>query len=329
MFNADPSVLQIPRIWKDIPMKKIITLLLCAAMLLTLVACGSKESKETTPADTEAGTDAATAPTAAATETATQPAAPDTSADIIQLINTEDVAVHITGVENNEHTGMQLRIQCENKTDRTLLFSWDMVSVCGFMYDPFWAEEVAAGKTVNSTIELDTFALEQMDITSVDEISFTLRIVDSENWMEAPLIEEAFTIYPTGLNADTLVLPNRAPTDGQMVIADDDNLRFVIEWADEQDTSAYTLHVYLENKTDRNLMYAWDLVSVNDKMIDPFWAVSVAAGKKACSEISFYRSDLEDNSIETVENVEFTLIVSDYDDWDVPNLLEETYTYQP
>lgn len=310
-------------------MKKIITLLLCAAMLLTLVACGSKESKETTPADTEAGTDAATAPTAAATETATQPAAPDTSADIIQLINTEDVAVHITGVENNEHTGMQLRIQCENKTDRTLLFSWDMVSVCGFMYDPFWAEEVAAGKTVNSTIELDTFALEQMDITSVDEISFTLRIVDSENWMEAPLIEEAFTIYPTGLNADTLVLPNRAPTDGQMVIADDDNLRFVIEWADEQDTSAYTLHVYLENKTDRNLMYAWDLVSVNDKMIDPFWAVSVAAGKKACSEISFYRSDLEDNSIETVENVEFTLIVSDYDDWDVPNLLEETYTYQP
>ena len=310
-------------------MKKIITLLLCAAMLLTLVACGSKESKETTPADTEAGTDAATAPTAAATETATQPAAPDTSADIIQLINTEDVAVHITGVENNEHTGMQLRIQCENKTDRTLLFSWDMVSVCGFMYDPFWAEEVAAGKTVNSTIELDTFALEQMDVTSVDEISFTLRIVDSENWMEAPLIEEAFTIYPTGLNADTLVLPNRAPTDGQMVIADDDNLRFVIEWADEQDTSAYTLHVYLENKTDRNLMYAWDLVSVNDKMIDPFWAVSVAAGKKACSEISFYRSDLEDNSIETVENVEFTLIVSDYDDWDVPNLLEETYTYQP
>lgn len=314
-------------------MKKMITLLLCAAMLLTFAACGSKESKETTPASTEAATDAATdavtASTVAATEVATQPAAPDTSADIIQLVNNEDVAVHITGVENNEHTGMQLRIQCENKTDRTLLFSWDMVSVCGFMYDPFWAEEVAAGKTVNSTIELDTFALEQMDVTSVDEISFTLRIVDSENWMETPLIEEAFTIYPTGLNADTLVLPNRAPTDGQVVIAEDDNLRFVIEWADEEDASAYTLHVYLENKTDRNLMYAWDLVSVNDKMIDPFWAVSVAAGKKACSEISFNRSELKDNGIETVENVEFTLIVSDYDDWDVPNLLEKTYTYQP
>lgn len=314
-------------------MKKMITLLLCAAMLLTFAACGSKESKETTPASAEAATDAATdavtASTVAATEVATQPAAPDTSADIIQLVNNEDVAVHITGVENNEHTGMQLRIQCENKTDRTLLFSWDMVSVCGFMYDPFWAEEVAAGKTVNSTIELDTFALEQMDVTSVDEISFTLRIVDSENWMETPLIEEAFTIYPTGLNADTLVLPNRAPTDGQVVIAEDDNLRFVIEWADEEDASAYTLHVYLENKTDRNLMYAWDLVSVNDKMIDPFWAVSVAAGKKACSEISFNRSELKDNGIETVENVEFTLIVSDYDDWDVPNLLEKTYTYQP
>lgn len=310
-------------------MKKMITLLLCTAMLLSLAACGSSE--EPVPTDATAS---ATIPVEVTTPTEAEITEPPASQnllgnDIIGLVDNEDVRVYITKIENNAHTGMQLHIQCENMTDRTLLFSWDMVSVCGFMYDPFWAEEVAAGKTVNSAIELDTFALEQMDVTSVDEISFTLRIVDSENWMETPLVEEAFTIYPTGLNADTLVLPSRAPTDGQVVIAEDDNLRFVIEWADEEDTSAYTLHVYLENKTDRNLMYAWDLVSVNDKMIDPFWALSVAAGKKACSEINFYRSDLEDNGIEAVENVEFTLIVSDYDNWDVPNLLEETYTYQP
>ena len=310
-------------------MKRLPALLLSALLLLSMTACGGTDS----PAPTDA-TASATVPAEVTTPTeaeVTEPSTPENllGNDIMQLVNNEDVAVHIVSIENNAHTGMQLRIQCENKTDRALLFSWDMVSVCGFMYDPFWAEEVAAGKTANSTVYLDTYELEQMDVTSVDEISFTLRVVDSENWMEEPLVEEACTVYPTGLNADTLVLPSRAPTEGQVVIADNEDLRFVIEWADGEDASAYTVYVYMENKTDRNLMYSWDLVSVNDVMVDPFWAMSVAAGKKACSEVTFYRSELSDNGITEVSDIEFTLLVSDYDDWEADYLLEETCTYTP
>ena len=310
-------------------MKRLTSLLLSAFLLLSFTACGSTDS----PVPTDA-TASATVPAEVITPTEaeiTEPSTPENllGNDIIQLVDNEQVAVHIVNIENNVHTGMQLRIQCENRTDRALLFSWDMVSVCGFMYDPFWAEEVAAGKTANSTVYLDTYELEQMDVTSVDEISFTLRVVDSENWMEAPLVEEACTVYPTGRNADTLILPNRSATEDQVVLADNEDLRFVIEWADEEDSSAYTVYVYMENKTDRNLMYAWDLVSVNDVMIDPFWAMSVAAGKKACSEVTFYRSELESNGIAEVSDIEFTLLVSDYDDWEADYLLEETYTYQP
>ena len=310
-------------------MKRLPALLLSALLLLSMTACGGTDS----PAPTDA-TASATVPAEVTTPTeaeVTEPSTPENllGNNIMQLVNNEDVAVHIVSIENNAHTGMQLRIQCENKTDRALLFSWDMVSVCGFMYDPFWAEEVAAGKTANSTVYLDTYELEQMDVTSVDEISFTLRVVDSENWMEEPLVEEACTVYPTGLNADTLVLPSRAPTEGQVVIADNEDLRFVIEWADGEDASAYTVYVYMENKTDRNLMYSWDLVSVNDVMVDPFWAMSVAAGKKACSEVTFYRSELSDNGITEVSDIEFTLLVSDYDDWEADYLLEETYSYTP
>ena len=76
-------------------------------------------------------------------------------------------------------------------------------------------------------------------------------------------------------------------------------------------------------------MYSWDLVSVNGKMIDPFWATSVTAGKRTCSEISFYRSELESNGITDVSEIEFKLVVSDYDDWNAPNLLEQVYTYNP
>lgn len=311
-------------------MNRLFALLLCAAMLVSLAACGGSEPS---PTDAAAATQPAEtlAPTQVPTDTPTE--APTEAAvsapEIIQLVNNDDVAVHIMNIENNEHLGMQLRIQCENRTDRTLMFSWDMVSVCGYMFDPLWAVEVSAGKTANSTIDLDTYALEEMGITSVDEITFTLRIVDSENFMEAPIVEEAFTIYPTGLSADTLVLPARVPKPDEVVIADDENVCFIIERADGEDAAAYTLHVYMENKTDRNLMYAWDKVSVNGFMIDPFWAMSVAAGKKACAEITFYGSDLERNGIADVSEIEFTLLVSDYDNWDIPNLLDEAYTYRP
>lgn len=308
-------------------MKRFLTLLLCAAMLLSFAACGSSEEPAPTAAIAATQPAATAAPTDAPTEAPA--ASPDLAPQIIQLVDNDAVSVHITSVKNNEHLGMQLGIQCVNKTDRTLMFSWDMVSVCGFMYDPFWAEEVAPGKTLNSTVDFDTYALEQMGIASVDEISFTLRIFDSENWMEKPLVQEDCTIYPTGLNAETVRFPARPETAGQVVVAEDENARFVIEWADAEDASEYTVYVYMENKTDRNLMYAWDMVSVNDMMVDPFWATVVAAGKKACAEVVFYRSDLADNGIENVENIEFTLIVSDYDDWEGGNMLEKKFTYRP
>lgn len=305
-------------------MKKFFALLLCAAMLLTFAACGGPESADPTDATASA---TRPAPTAAPTDAPTEPPAAQVPMGETVLVDNDSATFAVTNVEDSEHLGMQLHVQCVNKTDRALLFSWDMVSVCGYMYDPFWAEEVAAGKTANATVDLDTYALEELGITSVDEITFTLRIVDSENWMEQPIVEEAFTIYPTGHSAETLVLPQRNTDDAQVAIGDD-YVRFFIE-SSEEDASAYTLHVYMENNTDRNLMYAWDKVSVNGFMVDPFWAMSVAAGKKACSEITFSRSQLEDNGITDISDIEFTLLVSDYDNWETPNLLDETYTYTP
>ena len=328
-------MLQLSRFWKVTAMKNMFALLLCTATLRLFAACGGSEAPaptEATVSVTEAPTETAAptaAPTEAApTETLSAPTEPRKLLENAVLFDSDDASFIVTKAEDSDHLGMQLHVQCVNKSSSTLLFSWDMVSVCGYMYDPMWAEEVAAGKTANSTIDLDTYALETMGIDSVDEITFTLRISDSANWMEPPLAEEVHTIYPTGLSADTLVLPTHPARDAQVVVAEDENIRFVIDDSFD-DASSYVLQIYMENNSDRNLMYSWDLVSVNGKMIDPFWATSVTAGKRACSEISFSRSDLEANDITDVSSIEFKLIVSDYDDWEAPNLLEQVYTYNP
>lgn len=311
-------------------MKRIFTLLLCILLLLSLAACGGSEDERAPAADTVpiATTPATegTLPTQAPTEAPTEPRV---IPENLVLVDNDDVSFTVLKVENNAHMGMQLQVECVNKTDRTLMFSWDMVSVCGYMYDPFWAEEVAAGKTAISTVDLDTYALGKMGIDSVDEVTFTLRIYDSENWMDEPLVAEVFTVYPTGLSAETFTVPPQVFSENHVVIAENENVRFIIEGVSDEGEAGYRIHVYLENKTDRNLLYSWDLVSVNGKMVDPYWGASVGAGKRACTDITFLRSDLDQSGITDVSSIEFTLTVSDYDDFEADALLEETCTYNP
>ena len=113
-------------------MKRIFSLLLCVAMLLSLAACGgSEEVAPTTPAVVATEPPQTVPPTEAPTVAPTEPPIAVSVPDEIPLVDHEDVTVVITGIENNEHLGMQLQIQCVNKTSRALMFSWDMVSVCG------------------------------------------------------------------------------------------------------------------------------------------------------------------------------------------------------
>lgn len=117
-----------------------------------------------------------------------------------------------------------------------------------------------------------------------------------------------------------------APEFEEIVYVDDENCTFKITEIEPGNLLGYTMKVYLENKTDVNLMFSWDDVSVNGFMCDPFWANSVQAGKKAVSEIWFSKDKFEELGIEDVEDIEFTLSVYDEDDWEAPRFVEETFT---
>lgn len=318
-------------------MKRILTAVLAAALLLTLAACGGKpvetqpqteapavaHTEEPTAVPTAAPTDA---PTDAPTEAPTVPAAP---ADENVLVSNENCAFAVIGAASNEHLGMELQVVCENKTDAQLLFSWDMVSVCGYMYDPVWSEKVEAGQTLNSTVYIDTFALEEMGVASVDEITFNLNVFNTGDWMAEPYVRDTFTVYPTGLSADTVTVPQRVSEDGEQVIVDNDDVVFLVERVDSENAQEYTLRCYLENKTGKNLMFFWDGVEVNGEAADPAWSCTVTAGKRAYSTVSFDWAALEEMDIENVESITFTMAVSDYDDFEADYLLEETFTFEP
>ena len=317
-------------------MKRLTAIVLCLSLALSLAACGAAApAPEPSPAPlfpTEAPTPtAAPAPTAPAdmTEASTEDPVEDYTLADLALVNNEVCAFTVTGTEFNEHLGMQIHVLCENKSDRTLTFTWNNTSVCGFMYDPYWTEDVAGGKKVNSTIGIDTYALEQMGITSVDEVVFTLLVQDSEEFMNEPAVNEGHVIYPTGKTPDQVVYPVYEPKEEDTVIVSNDTLTFIIENVDDELADFYILNCYMANHTGKNLMVSWDNVSVNGFMVDPYWSGILSAGNQAYTTVIFYRSDLEAQDIEVVQEVEFNLLVSDYDDWDAAYLLDEVYRFVP
>lgn len=312
-------------------MKQMISLMLALLALASLTACGVETPAPTRPAPTAAPTEPVTdAPTAQPTLDPTELPVETFPADAVPLVDDAHCAFTVLGVSQSAYAGMELRVLCENRTDAPAVFAWDAVSVCGYMYDPMWSLTVPAGETLTGTVAIDTFTLEQCGVTSADEISFRLSVFDAENWMDALYVYDTFTVYPTGLSAETVTYPVRPLLPGETTILDGSSgLIFRLGPSDEDGAGDYVLPCYVENNTDKTVMFSWDAVEVDGLVVTPAWSVTVAPGKRAVSEIAIPGGELADAGIETVEKIVFTLIVSDYDDFSDGYLVDSIFTYRP
>ena len=140
------------------------------------------------------------------------------------------------------------------------------------------------------------------------------------------------TTVPTTQSPTTVpetTVPETTAPFAELTLVDDENCTVIIKGYDGNALLGYGVKVYLENKTDKELMFSISEVSVNGYMCDPFWATTVSAGKKANEQITFFESDLEANGIEAVEEITFTLNVYDNADWLAEYLVKESFTVNP
>ena len=185
---------------------------------------------------------------------------------------------------------IELKVLLENKTDKNLMFSIDNVTVNGYVNDPFWAETVAAGKKAMEDISFTKSDLAQYCLLPMDELSFDLNVSDADDWLADYLIQERYTVYPTGKNPNDIIHPERITTPTEKVIYESANFCFIM--LDESDGwFGHEYRVYIENNTDKNLAVTWDNVSLNDFMCDPFWGTTVPAYSRSYEGILGIRSN--------------------------------------
>jgi hypothetical protein len=64
-------------------------------------------------------------------------------------------------------------------------------------------------------------------------------------------------------------------------------------------------------------------------MCDPFWATTIASGKRSNTTITWSEESLAENGITAVENIKLPIRVYDADNWNNKSLIEDTFTLNP
>lgn len=181
-------------------MKKLVTLLLSLALVLSLAACGG----EATP---DASDDA---PASSQNEESTENDNTENQIvfEEVVAIDNAECAVKITEIDPDNMWGYTLKAQLENKsTEKTYMFSVESASINGVQCDPMFASEVAAGKKANEEINFSTDTLEENGIVEYTDIRQSISPKIAETGASATLTvgtQIRLVIFWTGRNISVI-----------------------------------------------------------------------------------------------------------------------------
>ncbi|MBQ7876017.1 MAG: hypothetical protein IJ316_01885 [Clostridia bacterium] len=226
------------------------------------------------------------------------------------IYDADDVKVTVKGISFDGYFGPELDVLIENNNEYDITVCTSDSTVNGLVVDCSLYCDVPAGKKANDTILIDSIALESSNIEIIKDVEFILYATDSE--------------YERVFESDYIKVTTTAPEayvqeidDSGYVAVDDENVKVIIKHIEpEKSIWGTEVLVYLENNTDRNLCIQTVDVSVNGFAIDPYFSTDVPAGKKAFDTITFSDTDLEDNDIDEITEMELKFEIIDWDDWD-------------
>lgn len=300
--------------------KKLLSITLIGALLLSLTACGKNEQNIAQNENSNQKTDSKTLEEQVKDNN-------EITFENLTVVDNEFCKIELTGIDPDAILGYEIKASLENKsTDKVYMFSIENASVNGVQTDPYFAAEVAAGKKANDEITINRSELEDNGISELTDIELTFRVYDSNDWMADPVAHETVHVYPYGQEKATTF--TREPKDTDNIIIDNESITITVIGNELDEYGDFAIYLFIQNKSDSDLMVSEENASLNGYMADPFWANSVQSGKCSFSTISWFASDLEANNITEVTNAEFNLKVykdGDYLDEDIVN---QTITLQ-
>lgn len=224
------------------------------------------------------------------------------------LFENDDYKVTLLSLEDS-YWGQDLKVRLENNSDENVTVQVRGCSVNGFMVDPIFSEDIAAGKKSNSEISFSSSSLEEQNIKTINEVELSFEFFDSDSY-DTLLETDKIQIKLSDNNAEEETITGTT-------LYDEGGIKIIYKNTTKDDLfDDINMNLYIENNTDQSITIQARDTSVDGYMMDPTMSIDIEPGKKINDDLSFSSYDLEENSITTFSSVETSFLIMDdnYDD---------------
>ncbi|HZK35233.1 MAG TPA: hypothetical protein VFD33_07985 [Bacillota bacterium] len=227
------------------------------------------------------------------------------------LYNEGDIFIELKSLDEEGIFGPSLKVLIENNRDEDIMVQTRGTTVNDLVVDTIFSANVVAGKSSNDEITFSQDSLDKAGIEIIKDIELRFSVSDADSW--GTLVET--DIISISTSADPAF--EQTYDDSGQVVLDQDGYRVVVKRVSSEDSFwGADVYVFIENNSDKAITIQTRDVSINGFMVDPIFSSDIPAGKKAYDTITFMESDLEDNDISSIDELEMVLHIIEKESWD-------------
>lgn len=285
-------------------------LLLFASMALGSGSSDSKEKKDIAAADnSEAAANPAENDDSSA-EAESSSNSTDVTLEEQVLVDQNNIVITAKEYVSDSIWGDGIKVLIENNSDKYVSVGCETLIVNDYMITDLFSASVAAGKKANETIYLSSSELNAAGIDVVGKIELYFHVYDMSSFT---------TIFDTDcitIQTSEYENMNITPNDAGMELYNEGGIRIVGKTVDENSFWGTAILLYCENTSGVNVGISVDDISVNGFMMSPLFSTTVYDGKKAIDDITILSNDLEENGIESIDEVELKFHIYNADTYE-------------
>lgn len=226
----------------------------------------------------------------------------------VVVYDENDITITVTGLKDGS-LGQEIKVKVENNTDKNITLSGSNYVVNGIMMDGSLYVEVAAGKKANGHI---SFYSESLKVAGIEQLATVdcvdAHIYDSDSYDD--LYQVPFSIE-TSIAGDYV----QKIDDSGDVIFEDSGIKVISKGVVVDERSGVTVVLLVINETGKDIVIQSENVSVNGYTISAWMYNKVTAGTVCFADMNIWNGTLEENDIETVEEISFSLTARYADEW--------------
>lgn len=196
----------------------------------------------------------------------------------------------VTGLKKEEDGDVKLNLLLENTTATDITFQVRNVSINGYMIDPTFSCDVAAGKKANDGIYFPSWKMDDYAFTKIADFEFSFRIFSDDDSVDVDT--ELIQVKTSAADTYQYIFDDKGS-----VVYNDNGVKIVYKKIDSSDSYDTNVVLFVENNTDNFLTLQSRDASINGYMIDPTFSADVSPHKRILGELSFPNYKLDENNI--------------------------------